>query len=73
MCPLLAVVNPGPLQTGKRKFLGPPLKRSVVARKEWSSTGCDLSVRLSIHGMYAVRKKVKLCVERGKEGVLHSI
>lgn len=29
--------------------------------------GCDLSVRLSIHGICAARKKVKLWIERKKE------
>jgi hypothetical protein len=63
MCAILAAVNSGPVQTGRRKSLGQPLKRSVVARKGWGATGCDLSVRLSIHSTCAVRKKVELRVE----------
>lgn len=65
MCPILAAVNPGSVQTGKRKFLGPPLKAAGCGKNgvefHWISFAHDLPVRLSIHGMCAARARKPTC------------
>lgn len=66
---LLAAVHPGPARAGKRKSLGRPLRRSQPGGREGvKPMGCGLSVRLSIHGICAARKKVMLWVRKKERG-----
>lgn len=79
MCPILAAVNPGSVQAGKRKFLGPPLRAAGCGKNDvqlnWPGILCPWFACAPVNTRHvcSTRKEASLCIGRERGSLVFNL